>query len=58
MQVCSQRHAPVALLAIMTELSLYIWLDEPQGQSEQVRKISSPPALDPRDHPASSESLY
>ena len=43
-----QRHAPAALPPGRTRYLLYRRLDEPQGRSGPVRKISSPPEFDPR----------
>ena len=43
-----QCHAPAALPPRTTQYSFYRRLGEPQGQSGQVRKISTPPGFDPR----------
>jgi hypothetical protein len=43
-----QHHALAALPPGKTRYPLYRRLGEPQGRSGRVRKISSPPGLDPR----------
>jgi len=43
-----QCHAPAALPPGKTWYPLYRRLGGPQGRSERVRKISSPPGFDPR----------
>jgi len=43
-----QCHAPAALPPLKTRYPLYKKLGGPQGRSERVRKISPPPAFDPR----------
>jgi hypothetical protein len=48
MGVGGQRHAPAVLPPEMTRYPLYRRLCGPQGQSEQVRKISPPLGFDPR----------
>jgi len=48
MRVGGQRHAPAALPPEKTRYPLYRRLGWPQGRSGRVRKISSPPAIDPR----------
>jgi hypothetical protein len=48
MSVGGQRHAPAALSPGMTRYPLYRTLGGPQGRSGRVRKISPPPAFDPR----------
>ena len=56
MGVGGQRQAPAALLPRKTRYRLYRRLNEPQGRSGQVRKISPPPpGFDPRtDEPVAS----
>jgi len=46
--VGGQLHAPAALPPGKTRYPLYRRLGKPQGQSEQVQKISPPPGIDPR----------
>ena len=46
--VGGQRHAPAALPPGKTRYPLYRRLGEPQGWSEKVLKISTPPGFDPR----------
>jgi hypothetical protein len=48
MKVGGQRHAPAALPLVKTRYPLYRRLGGPQGRSGWVRKISPPPAFDPR----------
>ena len=43
-----QHHAPAALTLGKTRYPLYMWLGEPKGRSECVRKISPPRGFDPR----------
>jgi len=43
-----QRHAPAALPPGKTRYPLYRRLGGPQGRSEQVRKIYTPPGFDPQ----------
>ena len=43
-----QRHAPAALPPTKTRYPLHRRLGGPQGQSGQVRKISTLPGFDPR----------
>jgi hypothetical protein len=46
--VRGQRHAPAALPPRKARYPLWSRLDGPQGRSGRVRKISPPPAFDPR----------
>jgi hypothetical protein len=46
--VGGQLHAPAALPSGKAQYPLYRNLGEPQGPSGRVRKISLPPAFDPR----------
>ena len=48
MRVVGQRHAPTALPLGKTRYPLYRRLGGPQDRSGRARKISPPPALDPR----------
>jgi hypothetical protein len=47
--VGGQRHAPAELPLEKTRYPLYRKLGGPHGRSGQVRKISPPPGLDPRN---------
>jgi hypothetical protein len=48
MGVGGQRHGPAALPPEITRYPLYRRVGGPQGRSGRVRKISPPPAFDPR----------
>ena len=48
MGVGGQHHTPTVLPSGKNQYLLYRRLGDPQGLSGQVRKISSPPGLDPR----------
>jgi len=48
MGVGGQRHTPAALPPGKTQYPLYRRLGGPQGQSEQVQKISPPLGFDPQ----------
>ena len=48
MEVGVQHHVPAALPPGKTRYPLYVRLGGPQGRSVRVRKISLPPAFDPR----------
>ena len=48
MGVGGQHYAPAALPSGKTRYPLYRRLGGPQGRSGRVRKISPPPAFDPR----------
>ena len=55
MGVGGQHHATAALPPGKTRYALYRRLGGPQGPSGRVRKISLPPAFDPRTvHPVAS----
>ena len=56
--VGGQHHAPTALPQGETRYPLYRRLREPQGPSEQVRKISPTTGIRSQDRPVRSESLY
>jgi len=58
MWVGDQRHAPSALPPGKTRYPLYRRLGGPQSRSGRVRKISSPPAFEPRTvQPVASQVL-
>jgi len=48
MRVGGQHHAPATLLSVKTRYQYYRKLGWPQGRSERVWKISTPPEFDPR----------
>jgi hypothetical protein len=48
MRVGGERHAPAALLSEKTRYILYRRLCGTQGRTGLVRKISTPPGLDPQ----------
>jgi hypothetical protein len=55
MVVGGQSYAPAALPPVKTRYPLYRRLGGPEGRTEQVRKISTPPGFDPQTvHPVAS----
>jgi hypothetical protein len=56
--VCSQHHAPAALVLNTEPTSIVQEVGGMQGRSGQVWKISPPTGIKSPDHPAPNESLY